>query len=202
MPAGGWQNTPVLYYWWKPVRGGGERDSDVIISQPSQRKPLETTRATQRGRASRTDDPCSTMRVRRAQGKPRPSRMSKMLLPMELDTAMSPIPERRPFTNEASLPKWPPTGNTSILLPLKARTKNRKLLYLYTLSRHNQTRHAVRNAGARCQEGDTHDVVRDVQRVTDDGDLWQEKCSNMYDTNLHSYFQMAHPAQCWPVIYY
>jgi len=30
--------------------------------------------------------------VRKAHGKPRPSRMSKMLLPIELDTAMSPIP--------------------------------------------------------------------------------------------------------------
>lgn len=39
-----------------------------------------------------TDEPWSTTRVRKAQGKPSPSRMSKMLLPMELDTAMSPIP--------------------------------------------------------------------------------------------------------------
>lgn len=41
-----------------------------------------------------TDDPCSTTRVRKAHGKPKPSRMSKILLPMELDTAMSPIPEK------------------------------------------------------------------------------------------------------------
>lgn len=44
-------------------------------------------------------------------------------------------------------------------------------LYLFTLSSHNQTCHAVWNTGARCQEGDAHDVVGDVQRVTDDGDL-------------------------------
>lgn len=31
-------------------------------------------------------------RVFRAQGRPRPTRMSKTLLPMELDTAMSPMP--------------------------------------------------------------------------------------------------------------
>ncbi len=42
-----------------------------------------------------TDDPWSTTRVRKAQGKPKPSRMSKILLPMELDTAMSPMPEKR-----------------------------------------------------------------------------------------------------------
>lgn len=39
-----------------------------------------------------TEDPWSTRRVRKAQGNPRPSRMSKILLPMELDTAMSPMP--------------------------------------------------------------------------------------------------------------
>ncbi len=42
-----------------------------------------------------TDDPWSTTRVRKAQGKPKPSRMSKILLPIELDTAMSPMPEKR-----------------------------------------------------------------------------------------------------------
>lgn len=42
-----------------------------------------------------TDDPWSTTRVRKAQGKPKPSRMSKILLPMEFDTAMSPMPEER-----------------------------------------------------------------------------------------------------------
>lgn len=40
-----------------------------------------------------TIDPWSTTSVRKAQGKPKPSRMSKILLPTELDTAMSPMPE-------------------------------------------------------------------------------------------------------------
>jgi len=46
-----------------------------------------------------TVDPWSTTRVLRAQGKPSPSRMSKILLPMELDTAMSPIPETHNTTS-------------------------------------------------------------------------------------------------------
>lgn len=41
-----------------------------------------------------TEDPWSTRRVRKAQGNPRPNRMSKILLPMELDTAMSPMPDK------------------------------------------------------------------------------------------------------------
>lgn len=51
-----------------------------------------------------TEDPWSTRRVRKAQGNPRPNRMSKMLLPMELDTAMSPMPgeEERDKQNQTS----------------------------------------------------------------------------------------------------
>lgn len=106
---------------------GRSSNSDVTISQPSNRKPLESTRITQWGRVSCTEDPCSTMRVRRAQGKPRPSRMSKMLLPMELDTAMSPIPEGRQQRFRSQVKNLcqnePPIGNTSIHLPLKGGTK-------------------------------------------------------------------------------
>lgn len=40
-----------------------------------------------------TDDPCSTTSVLSIHGKPKPSKMSNILLPIELDTAMSPIPD-------------------------------------------------------------------------------------------------------------
>lgn len=71
---------------------------------------------------------------------------------------------------------------------------------MLTLSSHNQTRHAVRDAGARGQEGDTHDVVRDVQRVADDGDL-QHKAKQHPRYKPESCFKMASPAQCWREIY-
>lgn len=39
------------------------------------------------------------------------------------------------------------------------------------MSGHNEAGHAVGHAGSGCQEGDTHDDVRNPQRVTDDRDL-------------------------------
>lgn len=40
-----------------------------------------------------------------------------------------------------------------------------------TLACYDQARHAVRDTGARRQEGDAHDDVRDPEREADDGDL-------------------------------
>lgn len=93
-----------------------------------------------------TEDPWSTRRVRKAQGNPRPNRMSKMLLPMELDTAMSPMPgEERDKQSQTS--QQVPSAEGWRLL---------------TLPGYNQTGHAVWNTGSRCQEGDAHDVIWDV----------------------------------------
>lgn len=41
----------------------------------------------------------------------------------------------------------------------------------HTLASYDQASHAIRHAGARCQECDAHDIIRDVQGVADDGDL-------------------------------
>lgn len=62
----------------------------------------------------------------------------------------------------------------------------------FTLPSHNQTCHAVWNAGPCCQEGNPHDVVWDVECVADNGDLKQEEtsgssfrlCGYMCDTHL------------------
>lgn len=71
-----------------------------------------------------------------------------MLLPMELDTAMSPMPdEEREERKERS--------------PRENRRDQRRWRVV-TLSSYNQTGHAVWDAGPRCQEGDAHDVIWDV----------------------------------------
>lgn len=68
-----------------------------------------------------------------------------MLLPMELDTAMSPMPgEEREKRNE------------------RENRRDQRRRRVVTLSGYNQTGHAVRDAGPRCQEGDAHDVIWDV----------------------------------------
>lgn len=40
-------------------------------------------------------------------------------------------------------------------------------VHTITLPRHDEAGHAVRDAGAGCQEGDAHDDVRDAERETD-----------------------------------
>lgn len=73
----------------------GEEKKDSRSHNPAKRSRTVRRRL--------TEDPWSTRRVRKAQGKPRPNRMSKILLPMELDTAMSPMPvEERDKQNQRS----------------------------------------------------------------------------------------------------
>lgn len=65
------------------------------ITEPGKKKITNRRKTDWCSSRMHTDDPWSTTRVRKAQGKPKPSRMSKILLPMEFDTAMSPMPEER-----------------------------------------------------------------------------------------------------------
>lgn len=46
---------------------------------------------------------------------------------------------------------------------------------VFTLSRHDEAGHAVRDAGAGCQEGDAHDDIRDTERETDHRHLRQRQ---------------------------
>lgn len=122
--------------------------------------------------------------VCRAQGTPRPTRMSNTLLPMVLDTAMSPKPATKHTLHSTSghlrQTKLDMSKEFlfSCMLMSSRVTKQvptiwtwlRRIVLLApgdrsTLSSHDQTRYAVWDAGACRQEGDPHDDIRDSESV-------------------------------------
>lgn len=121
----------------------------------------------QRSRETLTVEPVLMQSVCSAQGRPRPTRMSNTLLPMELEMAMSPRPEARRETLSRSVFGRETTSKTllcdaGLLLCFPTRF-DLCILCERTLASHYDTSHAVWDAGARCEEGDAHDDVRDAQ---------------------------------------
>lgn len=132
----------------------GDKQSLIVyelISAPADAPPAE--------QGTLTMEPVLMQSVCSAQGRPRPTRMSNTLLPMELEMAMSPRPEVRRET----LSKSVFSRETKRLRQAKLCCATLDFLRERTLPRHYDTSHAVWDAGARCEEGDAHDDVRDAE---------------------------------------
>lgn len=137
----------------------------------------------QRSRGTLTMEPVSMQSVCSAQGRPRPTRMSNTLLPMELEMAMSPRPEARRETLSKSvfgretkrLRRAKLCCATLDFALLPNSIWSFCILCERTLPCHYDTSHAVWDAGARCEEGDAHDDVRDAESKANHSHLRTER---------------------------
>lgn len=174
MPAAGWQNTPALYYLWRPV-GGQKQAGDMIFWPSPARKQNPCFNLThmqkwvnQKNHRQKEKDICTEIKwdevfaywwsVVHHKGTQSPGKTQTQQDVKDIAAYRvrhRHVPHAWKETDNV-------TGNDELKHLHHRQKTSKKIEVFFTLSSYNQTCHAVWHAGPRCKEGYAHDVVWDV----------------------------------------